>query len=355
MPVLNRRRHVLAPRQGGSARNSTESSEGMKEQLWIVDEDYEKPQKEMDFSSAKLGKTPSKPTRHTLRINTYTKQELHDRYLSSEEEPSPSPEDSGRDDDDQLKQNLVDIFVDNTPDFSVEEFKAEVAVAMPILAFARPKLIDITNLAPMHKRKRPAKALLPLVAKNNVPIRAAAPAPISAPSTVDENRPHSVRENMGAITPAPSSRQQLKRKESLSVPAPDSWLPEDPLAEAEDEHYFPSLTGRPTASHRFNEYEPFLPSTPRSSTRSHHHFSTRVFDVGDSIHTPSSPIYHSPTASTSWKGLTRSLSLVKRHSGQPPLQQASKKPKMIPRGANEREDSPVIPPFPFEDGVSVAS
>lgn len=382
MPVLNRRPHVLAPRQGGSARNSTESNEGIKEPLWIVDEDYERPQKEMDFPSAQLGKMPSKPKlRNALRINTYSKQDLHDRYLSSEEEPSPSPDDGEQSYEEQLKQNPAEIITDDSLDTCMEDFKAEIAVAVPILAFARPKLIDITNLAPMHKRKRPVKPLLPHpVPKNNdnngaihasataatpvAPAPAPAPAPASAaapPTVVDENHsPPAQDATAETIIPAPSTRQQLKRKESVPMSAPASWLPDDPLAEEDDEgDSFPNLNSRATANYR-HEYEPFAPGfdTPRRlSNRSLHHFSTRVLETNNyNSSSPSPPMALTPTSvggtTAGWKGLTRSLSLVKRNSGS---QQVNKKPKMIPRGASEREESPVIPPFPFEGEVAVAS
>lgn len=367
MPVLNRRPQVLAPHQGGSARNSTESSEGMKDQLWIVDEDYEKPQKEMDFPSARLGKMPSRPkSRNALRLNTYTQPDMHDRYLSSEEEPSPSPDDGGDNGEEELQQKAVEILVDDSLDATSEEFKAEIAIAVPILFFGRPKLIDITNLAPMHKRKRTAKPLLPHPVPNNVTIRssatAAAPAAASAapPTVLDENRPPQAHDSPAELTvPALNTRQELKRKESFSMSAPASWLPEDSLAEEEDERDdFPNLKARSNAGYR-HEYEPLssgLDAPRRMSNRSLHHFSTRVLETNS--HNPPSPSLHTALTPTSgggtalgWKGLTRSLSL-KRNSGS---QQVNKKPKMIPRGANEREASPVIPPFPFESEVAVAS
>lgn len=400
MPVLNRRPRVMAPRQG-SPRSSTESNEGVKEQLWIVDEDYEKPQKEMDFPSAQLAKMPLRPKsrQNLLRINTYSKQDLHDRYLSSEEEPSPSPDDGGHSYEDELTQSAPEVIVDEAIveealDASGEEFQPEIAIAVPIIAYGRPKLIDITNLAPMHKRKRPAKPLLPHpAAKNkNGAIRpsataasataasapgsapgsapASTPAPTSTPApagsasalptVVDENHSPSAHDALAEPMPASNTRQ-LKRKESFSIPAPESWLPDDSLAEVEDDRdLFPSINLRSHPGYR-HEYEPFaigLDTPRRSSNRSLHHFSTRVHDADHfSASSLSQPTPLTPTGMggtpAGWKGLTRSLSLVKRNSGS--HQQVNKKPKMIPRGAGEREDSPVIPPFPFESEVAVAS
>lgn len=369
MPVLNRRPRVIAPRPSGSARNSTESNEGVKEHLWVVEEDYEKPQKEMDFPSAKLGKMPS-----MLRINPYAKHDLHDRYLSSEEEISPSPDDGGHNYEEEMKQSSTETAIDDSLDTAGEEFKAEIAVAVPILAFGRPKLIDITNLAPMHKRKRPAKPLLPhpvpQIHNHYGAIRASVPAAVApAPSTVAPAAPATtppivVDENYSPpaypvpepMVLPPHTRQPLKRKEG-SIAAPDSWLPNDRLAENDDERdYFPAVKARSTPGHR-HEYEPFafgLDSPRRVANRSVHRFSTRVLEVNDYGASGSSQLTPTSPSGTpaGWKGLTRSLSLVKRHSG---TQQVSKKPKMIPRGANEREDSPIIPPFPFENEVAVAS
>ncbi|MCJ1469077.1 hypothetical protein MMC07_007709 [Pseudocyphellaria aurata] len=367
MPVLNRRPRVLASR-GGSARNSTESAEGMKEHLWVVDENLEKPQKEMDFPSATLGKVPSRSkSRNTLRINTYSKQDLHDRYLSSEEEPSPSPDDE-HSLEDQLPQ-ASEIVIDDSLDMPYEEFKTEIAVAVPILAFGRPKLIDITNLAPMHKRKRPAKPLHPYpVAKNNSgAIRASATAttaaPASAPPVTDENHSSPTHEASAEPTVPALNTRQLKRKESFSVVAPESWLPDDSLAEEEDERDGFADTIHSSTLYR-RDYDPYSLDTPRrTSNRSLHHFSTRVLEIDDNntlspwqLNTLTPTSVSGTTAG--WKGLTRSLSLVKRNSGSSPVvnkkEGANKKPKMIPRGASEREQSPIIPPFPFEGEVAVA-
>lgn len=376
MPVLTRRPRVMASRQGESPRHSTDGNEG-KEQLWIVDEDDEKPQKEMDFPAAQLRKMPSRPKsrQNLLRINTYSKHDLHDRYLSSEEEPSPSPDD-GHDYEEELKQRSPDVIVDDVDDAldasSWDDVQAEIAIAVPIIAFGRPKLIDITNLAPMHKRKRPAKPLLPPPAakdQNHAAVRpsatasasAAAPAgSASAPPAVvvDENHPPPAHDARAEPIMPLHTRQQWKRNESVSIPPPESWLPDDSLAEVEDD-LFPTLHVRSKAGHR-KKYEPSAVGLDphRSPCRSLHHFSTRVHDAdhftASSLSQPTALTPTSPGGTPGWKGLSRSLSLVKRNSGSH-QQPVYKKPKMIPRGANEREDSPVIPPFPFESEVAVAS
>lgn len=352
----------------------------MKEQLWIVDEDFVIPKKEMDYPSAKSDKTTSKSKpRSILRINT-SQQDLHDRYLSSEEELSPSPDDGPHEFVHELKQK-PDIFVDDAMDdamnLSMDDFQTEIATAMPILASGRPKLIDITNLAPMHKRKRLAKPSVPhLVPKNGIanrPASAASPPPAASASSAngqDENQPHPIPDLIPAVSnPA---RQQLKRKESFAMQPPESWLPED-LAEVDEPQLHLPIRDRPSPAHRRHPNHtdrhplsipldtsdrPSHRSAHYFSNRSAHYFSTRVLDadlVPSRPPTPSSPPLGSPSAA--WKGLTRSLSLVKRHSnGVPAVHPAvMKKPKMIPRGANEREDAPVIPPFPFEGNLAVAA
>lgn len=393
MPVLNRRHQVFGTRYGASALTSPESYEGLKEQLWIVDEDYEKPQKEMEFSSAKL--SSRQKSRNNLRINTYSKQELHDRYLSSEEEPSPSPDDDVQKYEEALMEKPCEIFMDDDElEQAFEEIKAEIAIAIavPILACGRPKLIDITNLAPMHKRKRLAKPSYPhSAAKNQVTSRTATAALAFSSPAVDENSPQpaqhtpktetatepSTPRTLVPPTPAPSIRQ-LKRKESFSIPAPESWLPEADDEENEaPNHRIPTVTSR----HRKHTYHrsihdfAFAPDPPRlpkhHKNRSQTHFSTRtIHETGPDSHFNypafvAPPRTHSPTITpmtitgsgvTSWKGLTRSLSLAKRQSGPQPVSTSNsrsetknKKPKMIPRGANEREELITIPPFPFEE------
>lgn len=390
MPVLNRRHQVLGTRYGASALTSPESYEGLKEQLWIVDEDYEKPQKEMDFPSAKL--SSRQKSRNNLRINTYSKQELHDRYLSSEEEPSPSPDDDVQKYEEALMEKPCDIFMDDDElDQAFEEIKAEIAIAVPILACGRPKLIDITNLAPMHKRKRLAKPSYPhSAAKNQVTSRTATAAFAFSSPAVDENRPQPAHHTLQTKavtepatprtlvlpTPAPSIRQ-LKRKESFSIPAPESWLPADDEEDEMPKHRIPTVPSRHrkhTYNRSFHDFA-FAPDPPRlpkhHKNRSQTHFSTRIIhDTGPDSNVNyaafiAPPRTHSPTITpmtitgsgvTSWKGLTRSLSLAKRQSGSQPVstsnsqsENKNKKPKMVPRGANEREELITIPPFPFEE------
>ena len=84
MPVIQRRPVVLAQKQNTSPRNSADSDDTLREHIIILGDDYEKPQKEMDFPSAKLVHISNNKMKNSLRINTQPKTELHERYMSSE-------------------------------------------------------------------------------------------------------------------------------------------------------------------------------------------------------------------------------------------------------------------------------
>lgn len=356
MPVLTRRQQVLAPRPSGSAKNSTESNESVKEHLWVVEEGYEKPQKEMDFPSAKLGKMPSKfniRNTHTLRIDTYIKTDPQDRYLSSEEEPSPSPLDDDRHHDNELKSRAEICVDDDALDLSITEFKAEIAVAVPILAYGRPKLIDITNLAPMHKRKRSSVSKMPIP---HPTIRTTA---ARTPPVQDENTP--VKEvievtiipEKQAAPPAQLKRReshQLRRKESFPTSAPDSWFPEEEAEQPSFPEEEPEQPRVPDVEHhsplRYRDHDTISLRTPRLYRLQNFGGRHRSGSVNGSL----------PALNASgFKSLSRSMSLIKRQSTQSqPEKQIVKKPKMVARGANERQEMPIIPPFPFEGEVAVA-
>ncbi len=333
MPVLQRRQQTLAPRQGASNTDSTDSLE--REHLWVVEEDYEQLQKEMDYSTAKLSRqSPRKMSRNTLRINTLPNAELHERYQSSEEEPSPSPSEHIENHEERVRHESS-TGVNDTIDLSkITESKAEIAVAVPIMAIGRPKLIDITNLAPMHKRKRVSQPPTPHSLSKKV-------ASISSNTDV-ENIPSLTRDPADVVVP---KRKPVapKRQDSLrSLHAPESWLPEDNLEALEvDEHYFP-LDVRPTPAYR--DYDPYSLEPPRLS-RTNSPTSTK--EIVRARVTSNPPLVINTAR---FKGLTRSLSLAKQQGAQ--QRQVVKKPKMVARGANEREDMLSIPPLPFEEGIA---
>ena len=342
MPVLHRHQQLQASGQIPSGRTSIDGSEGEKEPLWVVDQDYEHPQKAMDFPMAPTGKPDTQQkSKNTLRINTYSKASLHDRYLSSEEEPSPRSDDDIESEvpEEELKHKTpVNVLDDESIDFSsVTESKAEIAVAIPILALGRPKLIDITNLAPMHKRKREIKPYPVHAAsfkkhasrdRSEVAERSHSPLSIRSSSQVEAvTEPDTI----GATTRPTSS---LKRKDSLHMQAPESWLPEEePLSENEEN--VPPLPSNRVPSHQYD------PSELRSPS------------LGSVARAKEQALSASAARGPGWKGASRSPSLARKDYNYSRMQPA-KKAKMIARGANEREESLALPPFPFEDGLAAA-
>ena len=336
MPVLERRQQTLLARHDGSLRDNSDGVET--EHLWVVEEDYEHTEEGMELPKAKLNRQPPRQkTRNTLRINTYPKAELHERYLSSEEEPSPSPSENVENHDVREKHESATTSADESIDISkITESKAEIAIAVPIMVIGRPKLIDITNLAPMQKRKRASQPLTPQSISKKVASRVS--------RTDVENLPSLIRDPAEAHVPGRKAVAP-KRKDSLPpMEAPESWLPEEePEQVGGKELYFP-LDVRRTPAYR--DYDPYSLEPPRLS-RTNSPTSTKD-TVRERVNS-SPPV---TVGSVGWKGLGRSLSLAKRQST---LQQRQvvKKPKMVARGATEREEMPIIPPFPFEGGIVV--
>ena len=359
MPILHRRPHqqVLASRPMTLAMPSIENNETMGEPLWAVSEDYERPQKETDFPPLALCRAPSrKESTNNLRINTYMKSDLPDRYLSSEEEPSPSPDSETYEEaEEELKHKACLTHVDEVSESisesisepvseptaepsAVEEYKTETAVAVPIFV-GRPKLVDITNLAPMHKRKRAAT-------EKQMLLRSAVKKAASSISIKpDENSPFVMEEAIQNVTPG---EELPKRKDSLNMPAPDSWLPDDATLVQEDEeedHYFPDLELRKPLSYK--DYDPYSLDPPRLSPRnSYSKNGNRPGSVARARNKSSPPM----AMNNGWRGLTRSLSIAKRQTLHQGDYQVAKKSKMIARAANERAETPMIPPFPLGEG-----
>ena len=340
MPILHRRPHqeVLASRRMTLAMPSIESNDTMGEPLWAVSEDFERPQKETDFPPAALCRVPSrKESTNNLRINTYMKSDLPDRYLSSEEEPSPSPDSETYEEaEEELKHKSCLTQVEEVGETSVvEEYKTEIAVAVPIFV-GRPKLVDITNLAPMHKRKRAAT-------EKQMLLRSAVKKAASRISIKpDENSPSVMQGATQNVTP---EDELPKRKDSLNMPAPDSWLPDDATLVQEDEeedHYFPDLELRKPLSYK--DYDPYSLDPPRLSPRnSYSKNMNRPGSVARARNKSSPPM----AMNNGWRGLTRSLSIAKRQALHRGDYQVAKKTKMIARAANERAETQLIPPFPL--------
>ena len=349
MPVLTRRQQSLVPRKLNSIRPSVEGNDSADEAGWAIDDDFESGHKDVDFPLAPLSKAPSrKDSLQNLRINTIASPDLHDRYMSDEEEPSPSPPpdsetESNASSEQELRHKILSAAssIELSEPIIYEEYKAEIAVAVPIVAIGRPKLVDITNIAPMYKRKRVEKPLLSRSAMKNAASRTPQPVtnqntPPAAQQTAKVNHPH---------TP--------KRQDSLRSLAPSSWLPDDETIVAEDEdsedHYFPDLELRNPPS--YNDYDPYSLDPPRLSPRNS--YSSGSIQPGSVTRARNNSI--SPKAINNVRrGLTRTLSIAKRqalhHRGD---QQLTKKPKMLARAANEREEPFMLHAFRSSDKLMV--
>ena len=343
MSVPHPRQSALGLRQLAGIRPNIDNDDSMGDQLWVVDEVYERPDKETDLSSTAAGGIISTmDTQKHLRINTYSKADLHYRYMSSEEEPSPSPDSDTEGNEEEFKHKLPQKMAETTTEpVTADDYEAEIAIAVPIIAM-RPKLVDITKLAPMHKRKRIERPTLSRSAMKNAAHR--------VPPVCDGTQPFIAHEIAKVATP---EERLPKRNDSLRSLAPDSWLADDGVhivheEEEEDEHYFPDLELRKAPT--YNDYDPYSLSPPRLSPRnSYNKTNKKPGSVARARNNSNPPI----TMNSGWKGLTRSMSLAKTQALHRRDHQFSKKPKMIARAANEREETLVIPAFPFGNATDV--
>lgn len=158
MPVLahtQQRLAVAACRNSYSSYSSTGS--GRNDQLWIVQEngDHHR-QKTMDFPAPRAlplrsTQKPKKP----LQVDTSAKSDLHDRYLSSEEEISPSPHAKfDRVTEKSARRAMKETNNDAPFITSLEaDVMTGIATIVKIMNVGKPKVIDIPRLAPMQKRR----------------------------------------------------------------------------------------------------------------------------------------------------------------------------------------------------------
>ena len=378
MPVFTRRQHIMSDTPRTSSDSPTQ------EHIWLVQDDFETHRKAMDFPAANLN---GKLSRQDLRINPYSKSDLHERYMSSEEEPSPSPDSSDAEStaSDELKHKSSSrVFApaeESSIDLSIIESDATTAtaVAMPIVAYGRPKLIDITNLAPMQKRKR---AIKQPVGPSTTMAKQTLARTISTPR-LSESKPFIANEAAEMLVPAAkaasiahkqaamaaSRRLKKERMQSLSrtpSSAPESWLPEEQESEPpyssieEREYHFPSDLDLNADYGPYN-LEPIQPSPQRPA-----HFPPPPNTRKRNNSNPFTVV----TPTTLGKGFTRTWSIAKKgvHHGsfsaasssvstasstsgmsRPSMErQITKKPKMIARGASEREEAFTLPPCPVE-------
>lgn len=340
MPVLSRRQQMLMSRQLTSVKPSIEGNDIMGEPLYALEEDYERPQKEMDFPLTPLGKAPSrKASTNNLRLNTYTPSDLPERYMESEEEASPSPDSDTESNEEELKHKASAAPKQPAAEpVDTEDYRAEIAIAVPIMAVGRPKLVDICNIAPMQKRKRTLKPIRSYSALKNTLSR--------SPVASDGISPAVTKEPIEAV---PSEDRIPKRQDSLQVLAPTSWLPDDvTLVQEDDDHYFPDLELRNPPT--YNDYDPYSLDPPRLSPRSSYSSGSSAKKPGSVTRARNNSISKPPIAMhNGWKGLTRSLSIAKNSTLHRGDQKVTKKPKMVARAANERVDPLMIPSFPYSE------
>ena len=350
MPALHRRNAKLGPRGTSSTRTSTESIDSGTDHVQLTERDFRQLHKQTANPTEKGGKlSVYRKSRNNL-FDIYTKSEIPDRYQSSEEESSPIQDDEAGTlfDTVNVDPTNLDSDQDYTPEASmvyerhsdVTSSIAATAVAVTFFAAGRPKLIDITSIAPIQKRKRsnnnpdlaPHK---PLISRYHSPVRRRS---IPTVAEVDENlSPKSTLAHGDHIPSLP------KRKESLA--SFGSKLSEETAVESEHQRHAPSLELRPTPS--YLDYDPYLLSPPRLVSSPSASFHGRRRSRGSSGSSGSSMT--TPTYIRGWKGLTKTLGTAR-----PPIQQAGKGKRLgsLARGTNDRDGPSFIPPFPFEESGS---
>lgn len=348
-----------------------------------VEEDYRKPQ-DMDTVLAK--QHPIKGSFNELNTMIDTQPDSLSHPWFSQEEASATEggiiKKSTRDSNVKLKS--AEILVDeDVVELDQAEIKPQLAIAIPILVLGRPKLIDITNLAPMHKRKRSIAKSIPMPSVKKIATQASL-------RNSDNRRSVSFHED----APQPQQQQQqqstldlqtrLKRKENFArTTAPASWFPEvSPPTEDEEKHFHHELYTVPVpppvdydavslSSSRLSKFSKY---SGRQITEMKSPVPPRSSSIPKSPVVPRSPLTPKSPSTPGWKGLSRSISIIRRQSvnldadqplpsQQPPQQQQQpqvtnpmnqpakpvlRKPKMIPRPADERAAGPIIPPFTFE-------
>ena len=351
MPALHRRNAKLGPRGTSSTRTSTESMESGTGRVPLTDRDFLEPYKQTPHPSQKAGNLSLPKSSRNNLFGLYTKSEVPERYQSSEEESSSSPEEEADSLFDTADIQGTDL--DAEKDYSLEASMSkgehtmddeaitssvvDTAIAITFFAAGRPRLIDITTIAPIQKRKRfdnnpnlaPHK---PLISRYHSPVREVSVPPVPE---VDEDLSPTLQPTHDS-----QAHSLPKRKESLSSFA--SKLSEETAVEPEHRRKAPSLEIRPTPT--YLDYDPYLLSPPRLvsslSTSSHNRRRSR----GSSGSSGASMT--TPTYIRGWKGLAKTLGTAR----QPSLQSGKgKRSGMIARGANERDGPSFIPPFPFEE------
>lgn len=325
MPVILHRQ----PRQGSAAwRNSYSSyssnGSGRDSQLWVVQENGDQHrQKTMDFPAPRKPALPSRQRqKRLLRVDTYPRPDLHDRYLSSEEEVSPSPDESfdiaAQTESTPHVEADADADADTVDITSLEaDVMIGIAIVVNLMNAGKPKVIDIPRLAPKHRRRSNDSTRIPLRHR---------------PGSVTSCYSTRSTASMKAVKPTTEPAEALGSIEATaeldSPPLPPIDLPTLPEADLAIAHEasmlaFPGLDIRPTPSYR--GYDPYLLDPPR-------------------LYPPSqrSRLRTNSGSGFVWKGgLSRSA------AGKVPM-----KTKKLVRRANERSTMMHVPTPTFQDGDS---
>ena len=283
-----------------------------------------------------------------------------------------------------VKLKSTEILVDeDVVELDQAEIKPQLAIAIPILVLGRPKLIEITNLDPIHKRKRSIAKSIPMPAVKKIATQASLRNSDNRRSISfleDAPQPHQQQKPT-----TPDLQTRLKRKENFArTTAPASWFPEvAPPTEDVEKHFHHELYTVPVprpVDHDAVSLSPsrlskFSKQSGRQITEMKSPVPPRSSSIPKNPVVPRSPLTPKSPSTPGWKGLSRSISIIRRQSvnldaDQPlpspqqpqpqqpqpqitnPLNQPAKpvprKPKMIPRPADERAAGPIIPPVTFE-------
>ncbi|MCJ1285887.1 hypothetical protein MMC26_005229 [Xylographa opegraphella] len=379
MPVLSRRQPLLDLRSKSTGSITPPDDEGLKAPLWLLaGETFEAPQKERDFTASIPSRRlkPKQKSRSNLRLSTQTS--LHERYESSEEEASPSPEGYASSADEsslsqpeettKISSDPIDLGIEVPSDTEDESdalpttlSEPATAITMAIFNAGRPKLISIAALAPMQKRKRTALSPVSIpTTRLNSSVSAAIPTSPASPSP-PRKRSASVRVNTAAPTTwLPEVQNELEESMSFSEEEEADDLlhagesdnvytgqtkPNSLSTDQEEELYFPAepLPTSPTPT-TYAEYDPYSLDPPRLSGS--HDYGTRKSSL--TTHRPYSSkaegtSIRSVRRKQSWMGFGKSLGLGRRErtSGTKPGAKGTEK--------TGKRVGPMIPAFEFEE------
>ena len=413
-PSLDLRKHANAHGRTDS-RSSSDSAESSRDALWQTKEKFEPAQEEMDMPTRKLISLPShQKTRNHLHLTTNAELHDTYQSSEEEASPSPDDYASDNDDslEDVASEPIIDETYDPA---ELEEqldaadsviFCSAIATAMPLIPVGRPKLIQIAHVAPLQKRKRPsAPSYLKYSHRRlssvdeNLPFTV-----LKQPKSAIPPRKGSIPSSQPETWLPAASESRVSLAEALAMGDEELYFP----TEHDNEAPNPTLIS-------YGEYDPYAVDPPRLTRKdssigrasSSSELNNGVAEQGILVAPRKSSLAPPPRPSTPGKavlkGLTSTLKFAKKTGVMgvggvagaggmgvgmglaggstahlPPLttspsppsmgststatsgskSQSSRgravssgKAKMVPRGAAERQRLPIIPPFPFDEGI----